>query len=165
MSLKNKILGTSKMAQWVCGDLNRNDLHRPFIDLNAGSLANGTTWLRRRCGLVGVGKALLEKNVSMGVDFVVLNAQAGPSVSLVLLSAGPDVEPLSFLCSIMFACMLLLKIVFLRVSIWTTFLGIRKHPPVEYHRHIFFLQSLFKIVYPKNIVICLPESLECGLRP
>lgn len=43
MSLKNKILGTSKMAQWVCGDLNRNDLHRPFIDLNAGSLANDTT--------------------------------------------------------------------------------------------------------------------------
>lgn len=158
MSLKNKILGTSKMAQWVCGDLNRNDLHRPFIDLNAGSLANGTTWLHRRCGLVGVGKALLEKNVSMGVDFVVLNAQAGPSVSLVLLSAGPDVEPLSFLCSIMFACMLLLKIVFLRVSIWTTFLGIRKHPPVEYHRHIFFFFKASSKLYTLRILLFVFQS-------
>lgn len=41
---------------------------------------------------MGVGKALLEKNVSLGVDFVVLNAQARPSVSLILLSAGPNVE-------------------------------------------------------------------------
>lgn len=59
--------------------------------------------------------------MSMGVDFVVLNAQAGPSVSLVLLSAGPDVEPLSFLFSIMFACMLLLKIVFFLFFIFVLF--------------------------------------------
>lgn len=63
------------------GGLSRNGSHR-FIYLSTWSL--GVALLE--------GVALIGENVSRGVSFGVLNAQARPSVSLFLLPDNPDVE-------------------------------------------------------------------------
>lgn len=43
--------------------------------------------------------------------------------------------------------------------------GSQKTPSSRISQTYFLLQSMFKIVYPKNIVIRLPELLECDLGP
>lgn len=57
-----------------CGDLNENGPYR--------LIGSATIW---RCGLDG-------ETVILGIGFEVLEAQARPSVTLLLLPADPDIE-------------------------------------------------------------------------
>ena len=79
------------MGQGVeCGGLNRCGPHR-FMCLNACHIGSGTI---RRCDLIGVGMALLEKICPCGVGFELLYAQAKPSVarSLPLLPESQELQ-------------------------------------------------------------------------
>jgi hypothetical protein len=69
-----KILSTNLVwAKKMLVVLNENGTHR--------HIGNDSI---RRCGLIGVGIALLQEVCHLGVGFEVLDVQSGPSVSLSL---------------------------------------------------------------------------------
>jgi hypothetical protein len=72
--------------------VSRNGTHRRMF-LNAWSIGSGTI---RRCGVAGVGVALLEELCHFGAGFAVSYAQATPSVAQsLLLPVDHDVELLA----------------------------------------------------------------------